>query len=103
MLWLSGVAESHLLTSLRNAAATIASLIGGRQTEAELLPIRQLDAHQKAARAAVAQAHNGTPHGRRAAASAWSSRNGSGRRGSRLRTPASSPARRPWRPPRSRR
>src|SRR5690349_17827558 len=55
MVWLSVVAASHLLRSLRTAALVMRLLVGRRQTETELLAVRQGDAHQEAAGTAVAQ------------------------------------------------
>ena len=42
IVWLTGVAASHLQKSLRTASI-MTSLIGGRQTETQLLAVRQRD------------------------------------------------------------
>src|SRR6266436_7331115 len=54
MLWLSGVAASHLDNSL-SATSIIASLFGGRQAVSQLLTARQRDFQQKPTGVAVAE------------------------------------------------
>src|SRR5579862_9377568 len=54
IVWLSGVAASHLQKSL-STTSIMRSLIGRRQAEAELLTVRQSDFQQKSAGIAIAQ------------------------------------------------